>query len=169
MNSLLAPSNVSTRLFPCPQCSTSNPIDVVTSIDSMEELVSLFVGIHNRASCCSCGRRFEAPVRLSVRLRNREVPPHEYIPFEEIENTAVLESITRSKGRCHRVYSLDELERSIMAHVQISMHREAQRLSRRRESRRLARQHAIVTDSRGDGSWSAGRVPVLCRDCGCGS
>ena len=66
MNLLIPCSKISRQRFPCPNCHTPTPVDVVTEINSDEDLNDFIALRLNRARCSACGAQVEAPVRVGA-------------------------------------------------------------------------------------------------------
>jgi len=123
MNLLTDPSDISRQQHPCPNCHAPTPVDVVTRIESEEALTNFFALDLNRAKCLFCGARVEAPVRVRVSLADYPLINHECVPIVLLDRPEVLEDLYRNNPKgVKRVYSNDELERSIEACLRIEMH-----------------------------------------------
>jgi hypothetical protein len=122
MNLLLTQDGPTTRHYPCPNCGTTTPMRVVRSIETPELLEQFFQDSLNRAACCSCGTSFEAPVILRVSVPDIPLPPLEAIPFDRIDDPEILDHLAKPAGEYHRVYSLDELLRRIIASAYLAIH-----------------------------------------------
>ncbi len=125
---LTPPSNITLQYYPCPNCETSTPVDVITRIDSEEALSSYVSRNLNRARCFGCGAQVEAPVRVRVSLADYPLIHHECVPIALLDRPEVLDDLLKNTPtELKRVYSHDELERSIEACLLIEMHRRGQK------------------------------------------
>jgi hypothetical protein len=125
MNFLLPASNVSQQWHPCPRCKTSTRIEVITAIESEEDFTNSMAHGLNRAQCFSCGTTVEAPVRVSVKTGLEYIPDHECVPLVLLENPEVLDDLlNNTPPGLLRVWSNDELERSIEAHLRLEFRRQ---------------------------------------------
>ena len=125
MNFLLPASNVSQQWHPCPRCNTSTRIEVITAIESEEDFNNFMTHRLNRAQCFSCGTTVEAPVRVSLKTGLEYIPDHECVPLVLLENTEMLDDLlNNTPPGLLRVWSNDELERSIEAHLRLEFHRQ---------------------------------------------
>jgi hypothetical protein len=124
MNLLIPSSKISRQRFPCPLCQAPTPVDVITEIHSEDDLNN-FISLHlNRARCPSCGAEVEAPVRVTARFPDFPALNHDCVPMVLLENPEMLDELLHnSPADSRRVYSLDELERSIAATLLLEMHR----------------------------------------------
>ena len=124
MNFQLPASNISRQWHPCPRCNTSTGVNVISGITSHEDL-SRFCAHHlNRSQCLACGTQVEAPVRIAVKLDCDGLPHHECVPLALLENPDVLDDILHNTPPgLLRVYSCDELERSIESCLRSEMRR----------------------------------------------
>ena len=124
MNFLQPASNISRQWHPCPRCNASTAVDVITKIGSDEDLTNYCQHRLNRAPCSFCGALVEAPVRLRVELDCEFIPDHECVPLALLENPEVLDDLIHNNPPgLHRVYSNDELERSIEAFFRMECRR----------------------------------------------
>ena len=125
MNYLLPASNVSQQWHPCPRCKTSTRIEVITAIESEEDFSSFMAHGLNRAQCFSCGTTVEAPVRVSLKTGLEYIPDHECVPLVLLENPEVLDDLlNNTPPGLLRVWSNDELERSIEACIRLDFRRQ---------------------------------------------
>jgi hypothetical protein len=126
---LLTPlPNITRQYHPCPNCHASTPVEVITRIESEEALTIFFTHGLNRARCSDCGGRVEALVRVRVRLLGDTLINHECVPIALLDNLKVLDDLLQDTPTgLKRVYSHDELERSIEACLLIEMHRRGHR------------------------------------------
>jgi len=116
MNFPLPAANVSQQWHPCPRCKTSTRIEVITAIESEEDVTNFMAHRLNRAQCFSCGTTVEAPARVSVKTGIENFPDHECVPLVLLENPEVLDDLlNNTPPGLLRVWSNDELERSIEA------------------------------------------------------
>jgi len=124
MNLLIASSKITRQKHPCPHCQTPTAMDVITNIESAEDLTEFTSLSLNRAQCPSCRALVEAPVRVSVKLDCENLPPHECVALALLEAPAVLDDLIHNTpaGLC-RVYSNNELERSIEAQLRLEFRR----------------------------------------------
>lgn len=99
-------------------------MDVITEIHSEDDLTNFMSLNLNRAQCPSCGAQVEAPVRVTVRFPDFPALNHDCVPMVLLENPEVLDELLHnSPADSRRVYSLDELERSIAATLRLEMRR----------------------------------------------
>lgn len=128
---LLTPLPEITRQYhPCPNCHDSTPVEVITRIESEEALTCYFTHGLNRARCSDCGARVEAPVRVRVSLPGTAMLDHECVPIALLDCLEVLDDLLQDTPTgLKRVYSHDELERSLEACLLIEMHRRGHRRS----------------------------------------
>ncbi|MEX2580601.1 MAG: hypothetical protein WD342_16205 [Verrucomicrobiales bacterium] len=127
MNLLSPSSNISRQQHSCPNCRLSVSVRVITRIESEEVLNQYFAEGLNRARCHYCGALVEAPVRVRVSLADSFLIDHECVPLPLLDRPEVLEDLLRDNPEgLKRVYSNDELERSIEATLLIEMHRRRQ-------------------------------------------
>ena len=125
MNFPLPASNVSQQWHPCPKCKTSTRIEVITAIESEEDFTNFMTHRLNRAQCFSCGTTVEAPVRVSLKTGYEYIPDHECVPLVLLENPEVLDDLINNHPRgLLRVWSNDELARSIEAHLRLEFRRQ---------------------------------------------
>jgi hypothetical protein len=124
MDLLIPSSKITRQRHPCPNCQTPAPVDVITNIESEDELANFTSLSLNRAQCSSCGALVEAPVRVTVKLDREHLPLHECVPLALLENPEVIDDLLHNtpEGLC-RVYSNNGLERSIEAHLRLKLHR----------------------------------------------
>ncbi len=125
MNLLIPSSKITRQKHPCPHCQTPTPVDVITNIESEEDFTSFMAHGLNRAQCFSCGTTVEAPVRVSVKTGLENIPDHECVPLALLENPEVLDDLlNNTPPGLLRVWSNDELERSIEAHLRMEFRRQ---------------------------------------------
>ena len=126
MNLLIPSSGISHQFHPCPNCHASTPVDVITEIHSEDDLPNFISLRLNRARCPSCGAEVEAPVRVTVRFPDFPELNHDCVPMVLLENPEMLDELLHnSPADSRRVYSLDELERSIAATLCLEMRRKS--------------------------------------------
>jgi len=124
MNLLIPSSRISRQCHACPDCQAPTPVDVVTEIRSDEDLSDFIALRLNRARCSACGALVEAPVRVTVRFPDFPAANHDCVPMALLENPEVLDDLLHHPpDGTHRVYSHDELQRSIEACFRLEMHR----------------------------------------------
>ena len=125
MKLLIPPSRSTRRLYPCPNCQAPTAVDVVTRIESEEEITDFMARRLNRANCSFCYCPVEAPVRVVVRIPDASYLDHECIPTGMLESPEVVGEVIRmlDEGTVI-VFSHDELERSIEARIRIEMYRQ---------------------------------------------
>lgn len=80
MKSFLGPSKNARRLYPCPNCQAPTAVDVLTLIESEEDLGNFFALRLNRAQCSFCHCRVEALVRVVMRMPGAAYLDQECIP-----------------------------------------------------------------------------------------
>ena len=124
MNFPLPASNASQQWHPCPNCKTSNRIDVITAIESSEDLATFSAHQLNRAQCFSCDTPVEAPVRVRVKIDLENFPEFDCVPIALLDNPEILDDLLHNTPPgLVRVYSCDELERSIEACCRLEFRR----------------------------------------------
>ena len=124
MNFLQPSPNIARQWHPCPDCNTSTAIDVITRIETSEDLCHFTKHRLNRAQCAFCGLQVEAPVRVRVKLDCDNLPDHEVVPLVLMENPEILDDILHNTPPgLVRVYSNNELERSIEACLRLEFRR----------------------------------------------
>lgn len=127
---LTPPPPITRQSYPCPNCHAPTPVDVITSIESEEALTCYFTQGLNRARCSDCGARVDAPVRVRVSLPGAALLDHECVPIALLDCLEVLDDLLKDTPTgLKRVYSHDELERSLEACLLIEMHRSGHRRS----------------------------------------
>ena len=125
MNFLQPAPNIYHQWHPCPNCNTTCSMDVITRIETHDDFTNYGVLRLNRAQCIFCGEQVEAPVRVLLTLECDGMPIHECVPLVLLENPEVLDDlIHNTPPGLQRVYSNDELERSIEAFVRLEMRRQ---------------------------------------------
>ena len=129
MKLLTSPPRVSSRRFPCSRCKATVLIKVITRIESEDDLEAFFFQFLNRAHCPGCGTWVQAQEKVTAKL---ELDGHahlhlECIPIDLLEDPIVVEDLAKNiKIGVKTVFSHDELERSIGAHVLVEAHRKGQ-------------------------------------------
>lgn len=89
MNLLIPCSQITRQRFHCPNCHAPTPVDVVTEINSDEDLHDFIALRLNRAQCSACGTQVEAPVRVTVRFPDIPAAKHDCVPMALLENAEV--------------------------------------------------------------------------------
>lgn len=124
MNLLIPPSNISRQWHPCPKCEASIPIDVMSVIESDNDFAHFCIKRLNRAQCCFCGSQVEAPVRVIMMPNCEEIPNHDCVPLALLKDPEILDDLLHNNPEgLRRVYSIDELERSIEACIRLHVRR----------------------------------------------
>jgi ferredoxin len=108
MNLLTPPSKISQQQQPCPNCHAPTPVDVITRIESEEDLTNFIALGLNRARCSFCGTCVEALVRVSVNFATTPLTDIECVPLALLERPEVVEDLARNTPEgLHRVFSHD--------------------------------------------------------------
>ena len=125
MKSHIPAPNTDTRWHPCPKCATSTAFQVVTELNTPDEVIQFVEQDLNRAVCPNCGRYFEAPVRLKVAEDEDLHPAMECIPIDLLQDPKILDEIIENTPEgLHRVYSHSELHRCIEASFRLKLRQE---------------------------------------------
>ena len=125
MNLRLPASNISRQWHPCPNCRTSTPVNVITSIETVEDFTNFMEHRLNRTRCGLCGAPVEALVRVRYKGGDSGIPDHECVPLALLEDPEILDDIIHNTPPgLLRVWSNDELERSIEACVRLEFRRQ---------------------------------------------
>ena len=90
MKLLTPPSKSTRRLYPCSNCQAPTAVEVVTKIESEEEIADFMARRLNRANCSFCYCPVEAPVRVVVRIPEASYLDHECIPTGILESPEVV-------------------------------------------------------------------------------
>jgi hypothetical protein len=126
MNLLIHSSGISRQFHPCQRCHAPTPVDVITEIHSENDLTNFISLQLNRARCPSCGAEVEAPARVTVRFPDFAALNHDCVPMVLLEDPEMLDELLHnSPPDSRKVYSLDELERSIAATLCLEMRRKS--------------------------------------------
>ena len=125
MNLQLPASNISQQWHPCPNCKSSILVNVITRIETTEDFNHFMIHRLNRAQCTFCGSPVEAPVRVSLKMGGDPLPDHECVPLVLLESQEVLDDLLRTTPPgLIRVWSNDELARSVEAHLRLEFRRQ---------------------------------------------
>ena len=115
---------ISRQWHPCPNCQSSIPIDVTTAIESDDDFAHFCIHRLNRAQCCFCGSQVEAPVRITMMPNCEEIPNHDCVPLALLKDPEILDDLLHNTPEgLRRVYSYDELERSVEACIRLHVRR----------------------------------------------
>jgi len=125
VKSLVAPSKIERRLYPCPNCQAPTSVGVLTSIESEEDLLNFISLRLNRAQCSFCHCQVEALVRAVVRMSGATSLDQECIPAKLLESPEAVSELARKLDEGAVIsFSHEELERSIEARIRVAFHRE---------------------------------------------
>lgn len=122
MIALLPLEYESLEFVPCPQCSHSTPVPIVTLIHTEEQVEMMMYERINQAPCPACSTKVCCNSLLRFERPELPIPIIEHIPLARIKEPGIMDYILQRDYRIPLTYTLDDFASTICVSIQLHYH-----------------------------------------------